>query len=92
LEYHWNVMVRNRVAWFAGIALVVACVAAVVTRALLPAGPLAPDFTLTDQTGHPYTLSAHRGHAIALFRRRWPRWRERSAIWGPPGRTSTSCW
>jgi protein SCO1/2 len=34
---------------------------------LLPSGPLAIDFTLTDQDGKPYTLSAQRGHAVALF-------------------------
>lgn len=28
---------------------------------------LAPDFTLTDQTGQPFTLSRQRGHAVALF-------------------------
>lgn len=47
--------------------LVLACVAAVLLRVFLPSGPAAPDFTLTDQNGQPYTLSAHRGHAIALF-------------------------
>jgi protein SCO1/2 len=28
---------------------------------------LAPDFTLIDQTGRPFTLSQQRGHAVALF-------------------------
>jgi protein SCO1/2 len=28
---------------------------------------LAPDFTLTDQSGQPYTLSQQRGRAVALF-------------------------
>ncbi len=28
---------------------------------------LAPDFTLTDQNGQPYTLSRQRGRAVALF-------------------------
>jgi len=60
-------MSRNRIAWFAATALVLACVVAVLARALLPTGPAATDFTLTDQDGRPYTLSAHRGHAIALF-------------------------
>ena len=57
----------NRIAWLAAVALVIACAAAVLGRAFLWSGPLAPDFTLTDQDGRPYTLSAHRGHAIALF-------------------------
>lgn len=60
-------MAPKRTVWFAAAALVLACAAAVLVRALLPAGPVAPDFTLTDQDGRPYTLSAHRGHAIALF-------------------------
>ena len=51
----------------ADIVLVLACVAAVLLRVLLPAGAVAPDFTLTDQDGRPYMLSAHRGHPIALF-------------------------
>jgi len=56
-----------RIAPLAAAVLVVVCAAAVLLRVLLPSGPLAPDFTLTDQDGRPYTLSAHRGHAIALF-------------------------
>jgi protein SCO1/2 len=52
---------------YAAVALVLACVAAVLLRVFLPSGATAPDFTLTDQDGRPYTLSAHRGHAIALF-------------------------
>lgn len=57
----------NRGAWLAAGGLLLACVIAVLARALLPTGPAATDFTLTDQDGKPYTLSAHRGHAIALF-------------------------
>jgi protein SCO1 len=34
---------------------------------LAPKGPLAPDFTLTDQSGQPWTLSAQRGRALAVF-------------------------
>jgi protein SCO1/2 len=30
-------------------------------------GPAAPDFTLTDQGGRPFRLSALRGHTVALF-------------------------
>jgi protein SCO1/2 len=60
-------MARSKGVWIAAAALVLACVAAVVARALVPSGPLAPDFTLTDQNGRPYSLSAQRGHAVALF-------------------------
>lgn len=58
---------RNRLVWFAVLALVFACVGALAARAMMPSGPVAPNFTLTDQNGRPYTLSAQRGHAIALF-------------------------
>jgi protein SCO1/2 len=51
----------------AAATLVLAAAIAIGVRALVPAGPAAPDFTLTDQAGRPYTLSAHRGHPIALF-------------------------
>lgn len=60
-------MSSNRIVALAVTLLVLACAAAVLLRVLLPSGPRAPDFTLTDQDGHPYTLSAHRGHPIALF-------------------------
>jgi protein SCO1/2 len=60
-------MPRNRAVWIAAAALVFACALALGARALVPSGPEATDFTLTDQNGQPYTLSAHRGHAIALF-------------------------
>lgn len=60
-------MSGNRFAWLAAGALVLACAAAILLRVVSPGGPAAPDFTLTDQDGRPYTLSAHRGHAIALF-------------------------
>ncbi len=59
-------MLRNRNVWIAVIALLLASGAAVLARFVLPAAP-ASDFTLTDQNGRPYTLSAHRGHVIALF-------------------------
>ena len=36
-------------------------------RALAPRGPLAPDFTLTDQDGRPYRLADQLGHPVALF-------------------------
>ena len=45
----------------------VACVAIALVRVLVPSGPAAPDFTLTDQDGRPYTLSAQRGRPVALF-------------------------
>jgi protein SCO1/2 len=38
-----------------------------VARLLVPHGPLAPDFTLTDQSGRPFRLSDLRGHTVALF-------------------------
>jgi protein SCO1/2 len=60
-------MFWKRPAPLAAIALALVCFVLVIVRALVPAGALAPDFTLTDQNGAPYTLSAHRGHAIALF-------------------------
>jgi protein SCO1/2 len=60
-------MFANRTTWIAVAGLVLVCAALVLARVLLPSGPLAPDFTLTDQDGAPYTLSAHRGHAVALF-------------------------
>ena len=60
-------MFRNRATWIAAATLVLVCLLAVLARVLLPSGPVATDFTLTDQDGKPYTLSSHRGHAIALF-------------------------
>jgi protein SCO1/2 len=60
-------MLLKRPAVVAVLALLVACIGIVLFRALVPGGPAAPDFTLTDQNGQPYTLSAHRGHVIALF-------------------------
>jgi protein SCO1/2 len=39
----------------------------VLVRVFAPAGPTAPDFTLTDQDGKPFTLSAQRGRPLALF-------------------------
>jgi protein SCO1/2 len=53
------------------LALLLAAVASIPLAALWQAfGPkpdLAPDFTLTDQTGRPFTLSALRGVPIVLF-------------------------
>ena len=57
----------NRFALIAAIGLVVLCAIAIAVRMSVPTGALAPDFTLTDQDGRPYTLSAHRGEPIALF-------------------------
>jgi protein SCO1/2 len=57
----------GRATWIAVAALVLACAGAIAARIALPTGARAPDFTLTDQNGVPYTLSAHRGHAIAVF-------------------------
>jgi protein SCO1/2 len=58
---------RSLTVRLAAIGLAIACVVVVLVRLLIPSGPPAPDFTLTDQNGQPYTLSAHRGHPIALF-------------------------
>lgn len=58
---------KNRPVWFAAIGLIVAGAIVLLVRAFIPVGALAPDFTLTDQDGKPFTLSAHRGHPIALF-------------------------
>jgi len=33
----------------------------------LEAGSLAPDFTLTDQVGHPFTLSSTRGQKVIVY-------------------------
>ena len=57
----------RRRALLAVATLVLGVALALGMRALAPAGPAAPDFTLTDQAGRPYTLSAHRGRPIALF-------------------------
>jgi protein SCO1/2 len=57
----------RRLVSVAAVALVLVCAAIAAIRLVLPGTALAPDFTLTDQDGRPYTLSAQRGHAIALF-------------------------
>ena len=59
-------MSRLRFVLVACVALA-ACAAFAFWRITSPAGAPAPDFTLTDQNGAPFTLSAHRGHSIALF-------------------------
>ncbi len=60
-------MTAKRLVPVALVALVIVCAVLASLRLLGGAAPAAPDFTLEDQTGRPYTLSAHRGHAIALF-------------------------
>ncbi len=60
-------MRARRLLGIAAVAFVIACAAFAVARSLFAAGSFAPDFTLTDQDGRPFTLSAHRGHAVALF-------------------------
>lgn len=45
-----------------GLALV-----AVIARAFMPHGTPAPNFTLTDQYGRPFTLANQHGKAVALF-------------------------
>ncbi len=60
-------VLMSRPVWFAAVGLIVAGAIVLLVRAFVPAGAPAPDFTLTDQDGKPYTLSAHRGRPIALF-------------------------
>jgi protein SCO1/2 len=60
-------MPARRLVGVAAVALVVVCAAIASVRLFLPGAAQAPDFTLTDQDGRPYTLSARRGHAVALF-------------------------
>jgi protein SCO1/2 len=58
---------RSPIVRNAAIGLVLACIAVALVRIFAPSGPAAPDFTLTDQDGRPYVLSAQRGRPIALF-------------------------
>jgi protein SCO1/2 len=51
----------------AGTVLVVLALATAGVRLLAPKGTPAPDFTLTDGDGRPFTLSAQRGRTLALF-------------------------
>jgi protein SCO1/2 len=60
-------MSTPRLVSVAAVALVLVCAAISAARLLFPGAAQAPDFTLTDQDGRPYTLSAQRGHAVALF-------------------------
>jgi protein SCO1/2 len=48
-------------------ALFAAPLVAVVAPLVAHPGRRAPDFTLTDQNGRPFTLSAERGSAVVLF-------------------------
>lgn len=50
-----------------GVAIAVLAVAAVLALVLRPHAPASPDFTLTDQHGRPFTLSAQRGREVVLF-------------------------
>ncbi len=58
---------RRRGTITAATLLAFAIVAAGVMLLLAPRGPLAPDFTLTDQNGRPFQLSSLHGHTVALF-------------------------
>jgi protein SCO1/2 len=51
----------------AAVLVAVAFAAAIGLALYLRGRNLAPDFTLTDQTGRPFTLSAQRGKSVALF-------------------------
>ncbi len=60
----------RRLASISLVAILVAVAAiplAALWRAFGPHPPYAPDFTLTDQDGRPFTLSAQRGHPVVLF-------------------------
>jgi protein SCO1 len=58
----------RRVAIAAAVSLLTLVLVSVgVAQLLVPHGSLAPDFTLTDQSGRPFHLSDLRGHAVALF-------------------------
>jgi protein SCO1/2 len=49
------------------LAAIAVVAVAVKVRAVGPAAIMAPDFTLVDQNARPFTLSALRGHPVALF-------------------------
>src|SRR5665213_3607812 len=58
----------RRVAIAAAVSLLTLVIVVVgVALLLAPHGPLAPDFTLTDQSGRPFRLADLRGHTVALF-------------------------
>jgi protein SCO1/2 len=51
----------------AAVLAALAFAAAIALALYLHGRNLAPDFTLTDQSGRPFTLSAQRGKSVALF-------------------------
>jgi len=57
----------RRVAITAAVSLLALVIVAGAALLLVPHGPLAPDFTLTDQNGRSLRLSDLRGRAVALF-------------------------
>jgi protein SCO1/2 len=62
------VIVRNvRTLLVVACTLALAALVAAIVGALRPSAALAPDFTLTDQNGAPFTLSGLRGRPVALF-------------------------
>jgi cytochrome oxidase Cu insertion factor (SCO1/SenC/PrrC family) len=61
---------RSRIATLSLVVLLIAVAAmsvAALRRAFGAKVAMAPDFTLTDQDDRPFTLSALRGHPVALF-------------------------
>jgi protein SCO1 len=65
---HRSAAHRRRVAIAAVVSLLtLVLVIAGAVLLLAPHGPLAPDFTLTDQNSRPFHLSDLRGHTVALF-------------------------
>jgi protein SCO1/2 len=58
----------RRIALVAAVSLLTLAIVVVgILELFVPHGPLAPDFTLTDQSGRLFHLSDLRGHVVALF-------------------------
>jgi protein SCO1 len=57
----------RRVAIAAAVSFLTLVIVVGVALLFVPRGPLAPDFSLTDQNHRPFRLSDLRGHAVALF-------------------------
>ena len=60
-------MLRSIPAIFLGIACIFAAAASGAARTAPARAASAPNFTLSDQNGHAFTLAQHRGHPIVLF-------------------------
>jgi protein SCO1 len=53
--------------WGTGVAIAALAAVAVLVIVFRPHAHPSPDFTLTDQHGHPFTLSAQRGREVVLY-------------------------